>query len=230
MDKLGERLAFEHGGARLYEALLSKHRAYGSFEGGPSEDDILHILTEEYEHSDILIQAIKAQGGDPTALTPAANLTTIISAGWPQVLSDPRTNLLQCLEAMIVAELADNECWTALAELASQEGHEDLAARCLEALEHEREHLANVRMWIAAGHGRVGADGDGDAVSVVTEATTATETVERAEGEVFTFTPESQADREGYVVSEEERAEGGAAAGTLRPARKSGKGQSSGSR
>ena len=35
MDKLGERLAFEHAGARLYEALLSKHRAYGSFDGRP---------------------------------------------------------------------------------------------------------------------------------------------------------------------------------------------------
>jgi hypothetical protein len=213
MDKLAERLAFERSGARLYEALLSKYQAYGSFEGGPSEDDILHILTEEYEHADMLIQAIKAQGGDPTALTPAANLTAVVSAGWPQVLSDPRTNLLQCLEAMIVAELADNECWTALAELASQEGHEDLAARCVEALEHEREHLGNVRMWIAAGQGRVGANGEGDAVSVTTEAT---QTVERTDEEAFTFTPESQADREGYVVSEEE----GAGEKTADPARR----------
>lgn len=34
MDKLGERLAFEHAGARLYEAMISKHRAYGSFAMG----------------------------------------------------------------------------------------------------------------------------------------------------------------------------------------------------
>jgi hypothetical protein len=93
MDKLGERLAFEHAGARLYEALLSKHRAYGSFEGGPNGEDLLHILTEEYEHADLLSRAIKTLGGDPTALTPAANLAMNISAGLPQVLSDPRTNL-----------------------------------------------------------------------------------------------------------------------------------------
>ena len=84
MDKLGERLAFEHAGARLYEALLSKHQAYGSFAGGPSADDLLHILTEEYEHADLLQQAIKELGGDPTALTPSANLAASISAGLPK--------------------------------------------------------------------------------------------------------------------------------------------------
>jgi hypothetical protein len=50
MDKLGERLAFERAGARLYEALLSKHRAFGTFDGGPSADDLLEILHEEYTH------------------------------------------------------------------------------------------------------------------------------------------------------------------------------------
>jgi hypothetical protein len=141
MDKLGERLAFEHAGARLYEALLSKHQAYGSYDGGPSGDDLLHILSEEYEHADLLTRAIKDLDGDPTALTPAANLAVTIAAGLPQVLSDPRTNLLQSLEAIVVAELADNECWTALTPLAQQHGHDDLADQCREAIGHERDHL-----------------------------------------------------------------------------------------
>jgi ferritin-like protein len=192
MDKLGERLTFEHAGARLYEALLSKHRAYGSFEGGPSAEDLLHILTEEYEHADLLSGAIKDLGGDPTALTPAANLAMNISAGLPQVLSDPRTNLLQSLEAIVVAELADNECWTALAQLASQAGKDELAQECGEAIEHERDHLRKVRMWIAAGQGRVAADGDG---------------AEMPEADEYTFSEDSPVDREGYAVSEEERAE-----------------------
>jgi hypothetical protein len=185
MDKLGERLAFEHAGARLYEALISKHRAYGSFDGGPSEEDLLHVLTEEYEHADLLERAIKQLGGDPTALTPAANLAANISAGLPQVLGDPRTNLLQSLEAIIVAELADNECWTVLADLAGQAGNDELAASCAEAIEHERDHLFKVRRWIAAGQGR---DGDADAGA-----------------EQFTFAADSPVDREGYVISEEER-------------------------
>jgi Rubrerythrin len=197
MDKLGERLAFEHAGARLYEALLSKHRAYGSFDGGPSAEDLLHILTEEYEHAELLTDAIKELGGDPTALTPAANLAVTISAGLPQVLSDPRTNLLQSLEAIMVAELADNECWTALAQLAQQDGHDNLANRCREATGHERDHLRKVRTWIATAQGRTGADPDGAEMPEVTE------------GEEFTFAADSPVDREGYAVSEEERAEGG---------------------
>jgi hypothetical protein len=214
MDKLGERLAFEHGGARLYEALLSKHRAYGSFEGGPSGDDLLHILTEEYEHADLLTQAIKELGGDPTALTPAANLAVTVSAGLPQVLSDPRTNLLQSLEAIIVAELADNECWTALAQLAEQDGHDQLTARFIEALGHEREHLRNVRAWIAAGQGRTAREGDG------------AEMPEVMDGEEYTFSADSPMDREGYAVSEEERT-GEGEPGARRPATgKSGKNRS----
>jgi hypothetical protein len=195
VDKLGERLLFEHGGARLYEALLSKHEAYGTFAGGPSTEDLLHILTEEYDHADMLARAIKTLGGDPTTLTPSANLAATISAGLPQVLADPRTNLLQSLEAILVAELADNECWTGLAELAQQAGHDELAQSCHEAIAHEREHLGNVRMWIATGQRRAGNDGGG------------TPMPDDAEEEEFTFSADSPQDRAGYAVSEEERAE-----------------------
>jgi hypothetical protein len=195
MDKLGERLAFEHAGARLYEALVSKHEAYGSFAGGPEAQDLLHILQEEYEHADLLQQAIKTLGGDPTVLTPAANLAANISIGLPQVLSDPRTNLLQCLEAIVVAELSDNECWSALEMLARQGGHDELADQCRQAIEHEREHLQNVRRWIAAGQGR-------------DPSVEAGAPLPGGEGEEFTFTADSPVDREGFAVSAEEEAEG----------------------
>ena len=200
LDKLGERLAFEHAGARLYEALISKHQAHGSFSGGPSADDLIHVLEEEYEHADVLQSAIIDLGGDPTALTPSANLAVTISAGLPQVLADPRTNLLQCLEAILVAELSDNECWTTLADLASKAGHDELAAECQEALENEREHLTKVRGWIAAGQRR---DGDGAAGAEPPEAPAAA-TDAPAE---FTFSAESRSDREGFAISEEEATE-----------------------
>jgi hypothetical protein len=103
LDKLGERLAFERTGTRLYEALLSKHDAYGSFEGGPSRDDITVILSEELEHFRMLVDLIKSLGGDPTELTPSANVQLTASHGVGQVLVDPRTNLLQSLEAILMA-------------------------------------------------------------------------------------------------------------------------------
>jgi hypothetical protein len=210
LDKLGERLVFEHAGARLYEALLSKHEAFGSFPGGPEAQDLLHILQEEYEHADLLQRAIKTLGGDPTVLTPSANLAVNMSAGLPQVLADPRTNLLQSLEAIVVAELADNECWSALEELARQGGHDDLAEECQEAIAHEREHLDNVRRWLAAGQGREPGAGGGAPPP--------------AGREEFTFGADSPVDREGYAVSDEEAAEGAPRPPASR-ARTSGKGR-----
>jgi hypothetical protein len=125
MDKLGERLAFERSGTRLYEALLSKYDAFGSFAGGPNKADLEHICEEEYRHFMMLQAAIEQRGGDPTAVTPAANLSATASQGIPQVIVDPRTTLLQSLEAVLIAELFDNACWETLVELAQQAGEND---------------------------------------------------------------------------------------------------------
>ena len=208
MDKLGERLAFERSGARLYEALLSKHQAYGDFEGGPGAADLMEILGEEYDHAAMLEHVIRELGGDPTALTPSANLAANVSAGLPQVLTDPQTNLLQCLEAIVVAELADNECWTALNELARQSGEEELATACEEAIGHERDHLRKVRRWIAAGQGRSTGDRS-QSESADASAGDANGSAGEADEEEFTFSENNPVDREGYVVSDEEARETG---------------------
>ncbi|HEY0713442.1 MAG TPA: ferritin-like domain-containing protein, partial [Polyangia bacterium] len=50
LDKLGERLAFERGGVRLYDALLSKHDAWGTWPGGPRRADLEKIRSEEHDH------------------------------------------------------------------------------------------------------------------------------------------------------------------------------------
>lgn len=153
VDKLGERLAFERSGVRLYEALVSKYDAYGSFTGGPSREDLVHIQQEEYAHFTLLKDVIERLGADPTAVTPSANLHATMATGITQVMVDPRTTLLQSLEAILVAELADNECWQTLSLLAHEAGEEDLALQFERALATEQEHLVNVRAWLMAGHG-----------------------------------------------------------------------------
>jgi hypothetical protein len=45
LDKLGERLAFERTGTRLYEGLLAKFDAVGSYDGGPTRE----LLTEFHD-------------------------------------------------------------------------------------------------------------------------------------------------------------------------------------
>jgi len=154
MDKLGERLAFERTGTRLYEALVSKYDAFGSFAGGPSREDLEHVLREEFNHFMMLHSTIEQFGGDPTAVTPSANLQATAGHGIGMVIADPRTTLLQSLEAILIAELADNACWEALIELAQDAGEDDLIRQFERALEHEREHLQKVTAWVAAGQGR----------------------------------------------------------------------------
>jgi rubrerythrin len=154
MDKLGERLAFERTGTRLYEALVSKYDAFGSFTGGPSRDDLEHVLQEEYKHFTMLQSAIEQLGGDPTAVTPSANLHATAAHGINKVIVDPRTTLLQSLEAMLIAELADNACWEALVELAQGAGEDELVKQFGQARVTEQEHLQKVQAWVAAGQGR----------------------------------------------------------------------------
>ena len=154
LDKLGERLAFERTGTRLYEALVSKYDAYGSFAGGPSREDLEHVQKEEYRHFMMLQSAIEQLGGDPTAVTPSANLHATAAHGINMVIVDPRTTLLQSLEAILIAELADNACWEALIELAQGAGEDELAKQFEQARVTEREHLQKVRAWLAAGQGR----------------------------------------------------------------------------
>jgi hypothetical protein len=150
LDKLGDRLVFERSGTRLYEALLTKAATAGTFPGGPSEDDLLRIRGEEAAHADLVAQAIVDLGGDPTVLTPCANLSVVANQGLIQVATDPRTTLGECLQAILIAELTDNDAWDTLITVAGLADEEDLAGRLAVARAEEAEHLAEVRAWIAA--------------------------------------------------------------------------------
>lgn len=154
MDKLGERLAFERTGTRFYETLVSKYDAYGSFSGGPSREDLEDIRQEEFRHFMLLQATIEQLGGDSTAVTPSADIQATAAKGIMQVLTDPRTTLLQSLEATLVIELTDNACWEALVELAQGAGQDELARQFAGARATEEEHLLKVRSWVAAGQGR----------------------------------------------------------------------------
>ncbi len=151
IDKLGERLGFERTGVRLYQAALLKFDVHGTWEGGPSREQLEKILRDELSHFILVREAIEKLGADPTALTPSANLVSVASKGIPEVLVDPRTNLVQCLEALMVAELTDNAGWELLIELAQGLGQNNLVDQFEQALGVEAEHLMLVRRWLIAG-------------------------------------------------------------------------------
>lgn len=159
LDLLGERMAFERTGTRLYEGLLVKLEAADVHPGGPAREDLERIRDEELEHFALLKETMTALGADPTAMTPSADVIAVASAGLVQVVGDPRTTLTEALKAILTAELADNDGWLTLADLAERLGHADTASEFRRALAEEEDHLARVRSWLAtAVEGQAGLD------------------------------------------------------------------------
>ena len=149
IDKLGERLAFERSGTRLYEALIVKCRgAAGEGAINISIDQLLHIHGEEARHFKLVNDTMEKLGADPTAMTPCANTAGVASMGIMQVITDPRTTVPQCLSAILTAELADNAGWELLIQLANEMGQDDMVAQFQEALASEQEHVAIIRQLL----------------------------------------------------------------------------------
>lgn len=149
IDKLGERLAFERTGTRLYEAVLAKFPASRTTEGTLTVDEVRRFRDAELRHMHLVREAIEAVGGDPTAQTPCADVAGVQAMGLVQVVTDPRTTLTQCLDAILTAELADNDGWKTLIALAEAMDQPGLARRFADALAEEDHHLASVRAWLA---------------------------------------------------------------------------------
>ena len=144
IDKLGERLAFERSGVRLYDAMIAKAKALGT-----AESDLIqvfeHIRGEEFEHMQMVAEAIETLGADPTAQTPCADVAAVKSMGVIQVLTDPRTNIAQCMNALLTVELEDNAAWELLIELAEAGGHPNIAKGFQKAKDQEDDHLIKVK-------------------------------------------------------------------------------------
>ena len=147
VDKLGERLAFERNGVRLYDAMIAKARALEA-----AESDLVqvlqHIRDEEFEHMNMVADAIETLGADPTAQTPCADVVGVKSMGIMQVITDPRTNVAQGLGALLTAELEDNAAWELLIELAEAGGHPRIAKGFHKAKTQEDDHLVKIKTLI----------------------------------------------------------------------------------
>lgn len=149
LDKLGERLAFERTGARLYEAMIAKVAAHGGGNGSGLDTQALRFIQyQEIEHMQLVAEAILKLGADPTTETPCADVAGVQAMGILQVLTDPRTTISQCLGALLTAELVDNASWELLIELCRNFGHDDIATNFERALREEQEHLAKVKHWM----------------------------------------------------------------------------------
>ncbi len=142
LDKLGERLAFERSGTRLYDALIDKVDALESTGTSSVPLPILiQIREEEAQHFALVARAIQQLGGDPTVQTPCADLAGVESSGLLQAVTDPRTTVTQALHAVLIAEMADNSGWELLIALAEAQNESQMATEFRQALANERDHL-----------------------------------------------------------------------------------------
>lgn len=74
IDKLGERLAFERAGTRLYEAMLLKCGAVDGANNPVEVPQLAHIRDKEEKHFHMVRKALEKLGADPTAMTPCADV------------------------------------------------------------------------------------------------------------------------------------------------------------
>ena len=147
LDKLGERLAFERTGTRLYDALITKFDTMQDQSTSMTLADLRKIRQDEARHFAIVADAIETLGGDPTSQTPCADLVGVESMGLMQVVTDPRTTVAQSLHAILVAELTDNAGWELLIALAEDQNQNSLITDFTVALDEERAHLQQVQNW-----------------------------------------------------------------------------------
>ncbi len=148
LDKLGERLAFERIGTRLYDALIAKFQAAQDSTTGMTLASLQQIRQNEVHHFALVADAIDMLGGDPTAQTPCADMAGVEASGLMQVVTDPRTTIAQSLHAMLVAELIDNAGWELLVALCENQGQGSVISDFSVALDDERAHLRQVQAWL----------------------------------------------------------------------------------
>jgi hypothetical protein len=160
---MGERLAFERTGTRLYDALITKCEAMLDGDISMTMEDLEQIRADEARHFLLISDAIESLGGDPTAQTPSADLAGVESMGLVQVLNDPRTTIAQSLHAIVTAELSDKAGWETLVALADEHELTDMVNDFTVALNQEREHLALVQTWYEEAIGLTYGDVDLDA-------------------------------------------------------------------
>ncbi|WP_058534024.1 ferritin-like domain-containing protein [Legionella saoudiensis] len=145
IDKLGERLAYERTGVRLYEAALAKVKAH---KRNDLSKKLMHIKEQEAKHMILVMNTLKNINEDPTEMTPCADLSGVLGQGFVQVLTDPRTTITQMLNALLSVELTDNAAWELLIKLALKNEKEKIAKDFQIALEEEEEHLSMIKFLL----------------------------------------------------------------------------------
>lgn len=150
INKLGERVAYERSGVRIYEQLIAKceHSQIGNqMDFEIPLERLQQFRDQEEEHFHLVVGCMEQLGADPTAQTPDADASGVAGSGLMKVIMDPRTSVSQSLEAMLTLELTDNAAWDLLIKLADDMSLPDMVDKFQHAYDQEQIHLQEVQQW-----------------------------------------------------------------------------------
>lgn len=148
IDKLGERLAFERTGVRLYEGLITKCSAQPEFFTPEHLSTLESIRADEFKHFQLVADVLRSLGADPTAMTPAADIAGIMACGLLQTVTETRISAQDSLQALLVAELTDHDAWNLLVRYAEAMNLEEVAESFRSAALAEQGHLVHLRRLV----------------------------------------------------------------------------------
>lgn len=145
LEKLGEKLAYDRAFCRLYESFLKKRST--SFlrnirvKGLELKTFERHVAMKA-AHYEILQDAFLNLGGDPEAIVPSEDLSTIAKLGIVSIFVDPRANMRSILHSVRIVELTGKSTTLYLTRLAYAAGLDDLAMDLEQAVEENEESLS----------------------------------------------------------------------------------------
>ena len=142
IDLLNERLTFERSGVKLYDKILERMRT--DPQAARMVEQMQEHRDEEKEHEEWLEEQIRALGGDARSPSERSILVRAESQGIEHVI-ERDAQLPHDFHALLIAELADNEGWDLLVQLADEVGDRDAKKEFKKRLHEEEEHLLFVR-------------------------------------------------------------------------------------
>lgn len=139
MEFLSEFLAVEHGGMHLYRAAADNSR------DPELRETYLEYLRQTERHAELLIYAITRLGGDPSFVSPGAEVQTQRANSMLELDVPPALRELQDAESLLLAETKDHADWEFLGSIASKIPDENARSVIQEIVDEvedqEDEHL-----------------------------------------------------------------------------------------
>lgn len=149
LHKLAQRLTYERANVRFYEALIFKCLAAEQrVRRIVSVDRLRQFRDEDVEHTVLLKTAIETLGSDVDIWLPDAVQSPATQMTMSKMLTKTHSDILQCLQSVVVFARNDAGEWQMLHRLFSSMGVEKVTATFRQAWDEDQQQLATISAWV----------------------------------------------------------------------------------